>query len=65
MNDYMRFAYMPITFPSPEMVEKLHYANYVNLRKALPQISPEAWAKTLPNVPAMERRYQSELAEES
>lgn len=46
-----------------QIADELIYANYAHERRRAPHISPEAWARHLPNVPAMERRFQAELAE--
>ena len=43
-----------------DMIDRLIYANYVYNRERSPKISPEAWAKVLPNVPEMERKFQQE-----
>lgn len=42
------------------LIAELIYASYALHRDTEPHISPEAWAKVLPNVPAMEARYQAE-----
>ena len=42
------------------MFDRLNYAAYVANRERSPEISPESWAKILPNVPAMERKFQEE-----
>lgn len=39
----------------------IHYACYRQHRERSPEIPPEVWAKVLPDVPAMERRYQDEI----
>ena len=43
-----------------DMLDHLLYACYKHNRENAPEISPESWAKVLPNVPEMERRFQEE-----
>ena len=45
------------------LMDELIYAAYAHNRERSPHINPQAWAKVLPNVPAMERRYQQVRAE--
>lgn len=42
------------------LMEEIMYASYKANRDASPEISPRSWAQVLPNVPAMEERYQAE-----
>lgn len=44
------------------LMDELVYAAYAYNREHSPHISPLAWAKVLPNVPAMEARYLVEKA---
>lgn len=46
------------------LVDELTYRNYRWNRKQSPQIPVEWYKKVLPNVEAMEKRYQWELANE-
>ncbi len=48
------------TITPQELIDELIYASYVHNRSRSPHISPLAWAKVLPNVPAMERRFKQE-----
>lgn len=45
-----------------ELVESLIYLNYAHNRELAPHIAPESWAKIFPDGPALEARYQAELA---
>lgn len=44
------------------VMDELTYSCYASERRRSPHIGPAAWARYLPNVPAMEARFQAELA---
>jgi hypothetical protein len=46
-----------------QLTKELIYACYRYNRETAPHITPAAWASVLPNVPAMERRYQQDCAD--
>lgn len=45
------------------LLNELIYASYKRQRELAPHISPQSWAMVLPDVPAMERRYQQEISD--
>lgn len=53
-----------MSMTAQEIVDELTYINYAHNRQIAPSLTPESFAKAgFPSVPAMEARYQRELAD--
>jgi hypothetical protein len=46
--------------PIAALIDELSYRSYAHNREQAPHISPQSWAKVVPNAEQMEERYQRE-----